>query len=494
MPWRLPAPCHNFCPVARARAAMTLTKIIYAAASAACSLFLLSRKLEAGRWSVLLIYWLFVCVVPLLFVFAYPRFLFADSTPQNRRKYAAVLHGLGALTATALFPVLAVPFWKNPVRDLGESISVILIPLSVLVLFLVVAVSLLLKNRSSLVIFASLLFWPYWFLLALVNTGRFFEATPLQAVFYFLCFVSAVLFAFAAGTISYRPTFAHAGALAGLMSAPWIYSNAMTDSGLGNVWLVFNVPDNDLGAYPRLYAQVVIAIVGFIALAVVTAGLRLLPAQWRFRGIPLRERTWPALAASIVVLAVWFSQSVLPYRIPGAVDYSDYPVLQILHVEKRGLQFHERCFSVYWQRPYRPISVSFTGSDRRLFQYRFQHNGSSLQLSQALVARVQAVVESLSHEKRQRDVVRPIWNWNADRWYFSGQGFGLRVYGGSGGSNPPQEVIDLYRELDGTPRTSKTHSELKDVCLGFCYDPLSAMGWLYSNHRCLNDGHSVVCR
>ena len=474
---------------------MTLTQIIYVVASAACSLFLLSRNLEAGgRWSVLLLYWLFVCAVPLLFVFAYPRFLFADSTPQKHRKYAAVLHGLGAVTATVLFPILTVPFWKNPVRDLGESISVTLVLLSVLVLFLIVAVLLLLKNRSSLVIFASLLFWPYWFLLALANTGHFFEATPLEAVFYFLCFLSAVLFAFAAGTISYRPTFAHVAAVAGLMSAPWIYSNAMTDSGLGNIWVVFNTPDNDPGAYLlRPYAQVAIAIVGLIALALVTAGLRLLPANWQFRGTPLRERTWPAVGASIVVLAVWFSQSVLPYRIPGAVDYSDYPVLQVLHVEKRGFQFHERCFSVYWQHPYRPVSVSFTGSDRQLFQYRFQHNGSRVQPPKAVVERIQAMVES-PHEQRQQDVVRPIWNWNADRWYFSGQGFGLRVYGASNGSDPPQEVVDLFRELDRAPRYSETHSELKDVCLGFCYDPLSAMGWLYSNHRCFNDGHGLVCR
>ena len=86
----------------------------------------------------------------------------------------------------------------------------------------------------------------------------------------------------------------------------------MTDSGLGNVWLVFNVPDNDQGAHLPPYAQVAIAIVGLIALAVVTAGLRLLPAQWQFRGTPLRERTWPAVGASIVVLAVWFSRQSYP--------------------------------------------------------------------------------------------------------------------------------------------------------------------------------------
>jgi hypothetical protein len=117
-----------------------------------------------------------------------------------------------------------------------------------------------------------------------VNTGHFFEETLIQAMFYFLCFVSAVLFAFAAGTILHRPSLAHGIALACLVSAPWIYSNAITDSGLGNVWLVFNVPDNDLGAYMRPYALTTIAVVAVIALGVISAGFRLLPAQWQSEG------------------------------------------------------------------------------------------------------------------------------------------------------------------------------------------------------------------
>jgi hypothetical protein len=469
------------------------TKIIYVAASVSCSLFLLSRNLEFGQgWSVLIPHWLFACAIPLLFVFAYPRFLFGASPRQ--RKYSAVLHALGAMTGTVLFPVLAVPFWKNPVRDLGESIVEPLVMLAILVLFLVVSAFLLLKAKSSLVIVASLVFWPYWFLFALANTGRFFQATPLQACFCLFCFVSVVLFTFAAGSISYCPTLAHVAALAGLMSVPWIYSNAMTDTSAGNVWLVFNVPETDPSVYLRTYAYLAVAVVGFVALSAFTAGLRLLPAQWVVRGTQLRQRTWPAAAGSLIILAVWFSQSVLPYRIPGAVDYSGYPVLQILHVEKRGFQFHERCFSVYQHGPYGPISVLLGGSDRRLFQYHFQDNGNSLRLSKALVQRIQAMVKSSSQRNPQHDIVRPIWTWNADRWYLSGQRFGLRAYDPSNGSAPPQEIVDLFRDLDGAPRYAETHFELQDVCLGFCYDPLSAMGLLYSNHRCFNDGHGFVCR
>ena len=309
-------------------------------------------------------------------------------------------------------------------------------------------------------------------------------------------FLQSQLFCVRCRCRSLRPAVAHSAALMGIVSVPWLYRDLVRGNGLGEtVWLIFNRPNDTYGMYVVYlpYAVLGICAVALIALALTTAFLRLLPSQWEFRKTRLAERTWPALAVSFIVLGAWFSHSVLPYRIPGTVDYSEYPVLQILHIEKRGLQFHERCFSVYWRRPYLPASVSFSGSNRRLFQYRFQDYGSSLQLPKALGERVQAFVESSAHEKRQRDVVKPIWNWNADRWYFS-NGSGLREYDAFNGSNPPQAVIDLFRELDGIPRYSETQSELRDVCLGFCYDPLSAMGWLYSNHRCFNDGHGDVCR
>jgi len=183
----------------------------------------------------------------------------------------------------------------------------------------------------------------------------------------------------------------------------------------------------------------------------------------------------------------------MPYRIPGALDYSDWPILQILHVEKRGLQFHESCVNV-WGRPNRPISISFSGNDRRLFQYRFQQKYASGKPPEALVERIRAILKSSGRGKRNWSTVKPLRNWNADGWYFNAEGSGLKVYGTANGSAPPQEIVDLFHELDEIPRSSETQSELKDVCLGFCYDPLSGMGSLYANHRCFNDGRGVVCR
>jgi len=253
---------------------------------------------------------------------------------------------------------------------------------------------------------------------------------------------------------------------------------------------MFNQPDNRFAIYP-LYAVPAIFSIALIAFAIATAAVRLLPSHWHLRGFPLSARTWPGVVACFVVLAVWFTQSVMPYRIPGAVDYSGWPILQILHVEKRGLQFHESCINV-WGRPNRPMSVSFSRNDRRLFQYRFQQKYASGKPPEDLVERIRAILKSSGRGKS--DTVKPLRNWNADGWYFNVEGSGLKVYGTANGSPPPQEIVDLFHDLDKIPRSSETQSELKDVCLGFCYDPLSGLGSLYANHRCFNDGHGVVCR
>jgi hypothetical protein len=140
------------------------------------------------------------------------------------------------------------------------------------------------------------------------------------------------------------------------------------------------------------------------------------------------------------------------------------------------------------------MSVSFSGSDRRLFQYRFRQTGAAGQPPEALVERIREIITASGRTKLQSDIVKPLRNWNAEGWYFNVAGSGLKVFGTPNGSAPPQEITDLFRELNKIPRSAENQSELKDVCLGFCYDPLSAMGSLYSNHRCFNDGRGVVCR
>jgi hypothetical protein len=470
----------------------SLTVLIYFLAAVATSFFWVTRQHEG--LSAALLGWLLLFTAPLLFVFAYPRFLFADFPPQTSRlRYAAILHGLAAAITTLLFVILGSAFWKNPMRD-ADSFLLLAVHIIALSVFFVAALSLVLKNRSTLAKLASFLFWPYWLVLALIFAGRFFEASTFRTAFCFLCFLASVLFAFAAGALSWRPAIAHSSALAGLVGMPWIYWTALQDTPLGNVWTVFNVPDRELLRYNSLrLADLTIVSVAIIVLAIATAALRLLPPRWSLRGLPLHERTWPACGATLLFLAIWFSQSVMPYRISGAVDYARWPILQILHVEKRGLQFHETCISVWGYRNY-PESVSFSGNDRSLFQYRFQQKNASGELPQALKVRIQSIMQSSGDATRNWNAVKPLRGWNEDGWYFSAEGIGLKAYATDNGTTPPQEIVDLFNELQKIPRTQETQSDRKDVCLGFCYDPLSGLGLLYANHRCRYDGHAYVCR
>ena len=309
-----------------------------------------------------------------------------------------------------------------------------------------------------------------------------------------LCVLGAVFFAVGAALVSRRPHFAHTCAAAGVVALPWIYRTALQGNIYANWWIVFNVPDRQLLMYNGL-ATAKLAIVGvaLIVFAIATGIMRLLPRNWVLRKMPLRERTWPALAATFCLVAIWFTQSVMPYRIPGALDYSSWPVLQILHVQKRGLQFHEMCVKVWGHRGV-PESVSLSSNDRRLFEYRFQQRLAHAELSKSLGQHVAALIQSSKSVKPNRDLITPLRRWNDEGWYVTGEEVALQAYTKENRFTPPQEVADLFDELEKVPRTDESSEDRKDVCLGFCYDPLSGLGALYANHRCRWEETHFVCR
>lgn len=277
---------------------------------------------------------------------------------------------------------------------------------------------------------------------------------------------------------------------------PWLHYK-LRDIGMGNVWLTFNSPDRDRLVSPPWLAALTIFSVALIWLAAATGALRLVPSHWHLRKSPICDRTWPAFLVSFVLVAIWFCQSVMPYRIPGAVDVdsSSWPVLQILHVEKRGLQFHENCARVHGGYKGYPLAVSFTSNDRRLFQYSFQKGyGSGGELREPVREHIRAIIQRSESPKPSSDKVKPLRAWNADGWYITGKGIGLGAYTTENGQAPSKEVVELFRELQSIPHTREGQSLQRDVCLGFCYDPLSGFGYLYANQRCFNDGNRVVCQ
>jgi hypothetical protein len=464
---------------------------LYLTTAAVCTVFFLARTIGIeARWSALLRSWLIACAGPLVFIFAYSRFLSVKPGDGRPRRWIALLHILMAITTAGLFVYLS-PFQKNPVRNVDFSILALMVVFALQVLFLVSSFFLLLKNRSTFAAFAAFSFWPYWLFLALATEERWFQDDAIQAGYRWFFLMAPLFCAFAAGTLRNRPVLANSTALASILGVPWLYPEIIRGNGYYNVWLMLNIPDvldRPTFVWPAIFC------VGLIMLTVITAAIRLLPSRWRIRQHPLRDRTWPALVVCAIVLGIWFSQSVTPYRIPGAADYFGSPLLQILHVEKRGLQFHETCVTVV--RGYREEirSVSFWEDNRRLFQYRFMQKRAVANPSTAVVERIRNFLKSSASEERRSDPVKPIRSWNADAWYLSAVRSGFTVYGTPNNSGPPQEMVDLFYDLNGLARFSETQSEVRDVCLGFCYDQYSAMGWLYSNQRCRNDGHGVVCR
>lgn len=175
-----------------------LTSFVYGLTAAICSLFMIARNSALdGQWLGVFLVWLIFCIVPLVFAFAYPRFLFDESPSRNRLRYCGTFHVIVVVICLFIFVSLSL-FWRNPLRHFGDSMLYFFVPLSVLVIFLVSGVSLLLKKKSNLVTLASILFWPYWLALALAIVGYWYQGIGVDAACHFFCFITPVLLVFAA--------------------------------------------------------------------------------------------------------------------------------------------------------------------------------------------------------------------------------------------------------------------------------------------------------
>lgn len=300
---------------------------------------------------------------------------------------------------------------------------------------------------------------------------------------------AALLFATAGATLRYKPAVAHWIALVtGVLILVWFYLRPEFGSPIWNSWIVLNIPDND----PHLlvpHAKLTILAVWLTVAVVGTATLRLLPSNWTVRRFSVRERTWPALVLSFAVLAVWFSKAAIPYRIAGVADVGDAPIIRILHIQKRGLQFHETSIEV-------SLDGSFLTSrdDRRLFEYRFQGILTSGRVPQSLVMRALNLTASPTLRQIRTGPPTPLRAWNAEGWYFAAEGIRFQSYSTEIGTRPPGEIVELFSQVETVrPADGGATYRRKDVCLGFCYDPRAAFGALYANQRCRYDGNRYRC-
>ncbi len=465
------------------------TPLIYLFAAGACAAFLVLQAHEVTA-AGFLFEWALFFGPALLFAFAYPRYVFDSGAGRGRRIWNVALNGL------SLSAVL-IAFNHQPMEPPSPLAGIYSVPFLIitLLIFTTSAVCLLLRKLSDLASTVVVLEWIFVLAVSASLLPPQWESPP-WGWDDVLCSLSLPLLAFAAGSLRYRCALAHSTALlAAAAFVPRLYRAEFTPRGrmISNAWIAFN-GSNLLLADERLSAVITILTVTLLVLAAAVAVWRLLPQRWVVRESRVSEWTWPAVVVMALFIGVWFRSSVLPYRIPGEVQYAELPIIQILHLEKHGLQFHETCVSVYQVRK----MVRITRDDRRLLNYRFQEVGAETYDAPAtLMQRVNELAHSPTPPRSLRDARNaPVWSWSADYWYASVEREDFVSYYSTekGDTPPPLGIVPLFHDLEALQPRLGPEEKLRDVCLGFCYDPCAAMGWRMSADRYTEIPGHFVCR
>jgi hypothetical protein len=279
------------------------------------------------------------------------------------------------------------------------------------------------------------------------------------------------LFVLAAVVVPFNRRLSHIlSLLAGSAALPWFGWLEWQLRRMGiTSWIAFNLPDQ--GSTHALLSIVFnILAVGLIVMAVVCSVVRLIPERWTLRRSPVRERTWPALAACSLVLAAWFALSVTPYRIPLIVDRM-WPELTVLHVEKRGIKFHETSV-----RAYRDGRVMVLRNDRRLVRYRFEERGVEGLAPNDVRSHVLDLLQLPAVQNADKSPANPLRAWNGEGWYILVGSQRVLAFTSENGVRPPPEVVDLFHLWETVEPIRRWNTQVADVCLGFCYGPLAGLG------------------
>jgi hypothetical protein len=290
---------------------------------------------------------------------------------------------------------------------------------------------------------------------------------------------SVITFVVASEGVFLRPRFSYwLGIVSGLVGLYWFSRIEFRYFPALNSWIAFNLPAGN----PQFFSDVLLAKLKILLVViVVTTTLlcvtRLLPASLVVRKIPVRERVWPALAVCFLVITLWYSISASPYRIPLIVDGAPAE-LTVLHIEKKGIQFHETAISV--SRDGRSYVLR---NDRRLFQYRFTSRGGSGVLPEATTARVLKLAQWTKLGGMSTAPAVALRNRDAEGWYVR-TGYKVLAFTSEYGTEPPREVVTLFHDLDSVAPAERELRTVNDICMGFCYDPLAGLGLENMNDRC----------
>jgi len=275
----------------------------------------------------------------------------------------------------------------------------------------------------------------------------------------------------------WRPRFGYAvGLVAGLISLPSFVWNEL--SRYESSWVSLNLPAEGSDREFVVLAELKILAVALIVVSTTCSSLRLLPPKLSLRNAPAYRRTWPAFAVGLLVLAAWWAHSATPFRLPYIVD-GVTPEFRILHVEKHGLLFHETTVMAERDRRFWVVR-----HDRRLFNYRSCTKDLQGVLSQTAYDHATALLRSPELWKLRTLPAVHLRSWDAEGWYVVLRDSRLFVFTSEYKTAPPQEVTDLFHEIENLPGTTSLPGVSRDVSLGFGYGPVAGLGFVFSNQPC----------
>jgi hypothetical protein len=275
-----------------------------------------------------------------------------------------------------------------------------------------------------------------------------------------------------AARIGYKIT-----ATGAILALPWIYTTESRS--FGNSWIALNRAQTDPVIYTR-YAEFRIVSVALLLVTLIWASTRLLPSNWQLLRRPLSRQTRPAVVLTLLFIVYWFASFAVPYRQPIIVD-GGQPELNILHVRKDGMRFHETRVAVWHDgRCY------LAEGDRQLFRYVFTVTTREAILTDALRARSKMVEALPQLGQGKKTSPRTIRSLHGEAWYVEVGSSGITAFTTENGVSPPASMVDFFSEAKDLAADGATLPyEMRDVCLGFCYDPKAGLGYTASNQRCV---------
>ena len=189
-----------------------------------------------------------------------------------------------------------------------------------------------------------------------------------------------------------------------------------------------------------------------------------------------------------MVLSYWFATFAFPYRQPIIID-AMRPEISILHVNKDGTRFHESRISVY-----RDGTYYLTKSERRLFSYTFKEVSYHGIMTSDLRNQLTAIKAIPALQRTLSKAPGSLRAWHGEGWYTEANSIAITAFTTENTTEAPSELAAFFHQIEGIPTTTGVSYEVKDVCLGFCYDPKAGLGYRAENQRCSEkSGGRLVC-